>query len=296
MNIWLINGKKGMTQKTIIEILLAIVSALILMLVLGQFGDILTDTTPREICKVSAYTRSAYFEKNIAFQKIFGIPSLKCKTEYDCLATGSGCSKPYITTKVKDAEGIKKEIAGNMYNCWDNFGEGKIDPIGGSFNLGSNVCLICSRIKFDDKAKSEIKQVNNLVDYLSTNKIPGKNITYSQFLTRSNKPNALGAEYKIDLSKEYAVVYTVYAPGYAAKVGAAATGALVGGSTIAIVFGTGGTAAIVFGGVAGAYGVTELQNLWESWFDLDKPIFSLTLTEYNANELSRGCSEIISIA
>jgi len=86
----------------------------------------------------------------------------------------------------KDLENAKEEIANKMYDCWKQFGKGKIDFLEDwDFGASNTYCFPCTQIMFSEELKD--KKITDFTKYLDENIIPGENITYTQFLTDSKE-------------------------------------------------------------------------------------------------------------
>jgi len=83
-------------------------------------------------------------------------------------------------------EFTNKVIANLLYDCWDQFGMGRLEVF--SEKTQDRQCVICSRIEFSDNAKKALKGASStlyleeLNDYLKNNKPLLHDISYHQFL------------------------------------------------------------------------------------------------------------------
>ncbi|MBU2497110.1 MAG: hypothetical protein KJ767_03570 [Nanoarchaeota archaeon] len=163
-------GKRAQVRQ---EVVLWVI-ALIVLVVLSIFVYFLYYNSPatinKETCKQSVLMRAAWIMTPSEVR-----PPLRCKTQD-------------VEIKTTNQDEIKREIANSMYDCWDMLGQGKVDFLGQdatkwfAIQPDEPACIICSRITFADNVKTKVKNVNNLTTYLNNVKIPGKEITYSQFL------------------------------------------------------------------------------------------------------------------
>jgi hypothetical protein len=171
--------KKGeITTTQIVTWIVLIVSFIVILFFVTQLN--LGKTTSDEVCHNSVLTRST---------GVFGketIP-LQCKTNYVCISqdgTCEGMTSPEIK-KVKTVEEIYEILAGEMYNCWWMFGEGKLNYVGNTA-FSEPICSICDQVGFDNSMNEifptgEIDK-NEFYSYLSNTNISGKDITYLDYL------------------------------------------------------------------------------------------------------------------
>jgi hypothetical protein len=147
---------------------------------------------------------------------------LKCQTTKTCVTaglTGGKCSdfenlKGIEKVKVKGAEQVERVIAQNIVDCWEMMGEGRVKLFSQKWaeTYGAGLvypsCVICSRIAFDMKGlekagitKEQLAAVD-INNYMMTHLIPGKDITYYEFLV-GNAPAKLNIKDNLlDLQKE----------------------------------------------------------------------------------------------
>lgn len=128
---------------------------------------------------------------------------LKCKTEKICVTTGLfagkctdfGSEKGITYAKVKSVEDVEKLVAQSIIDCYSMMGEGKVSIfsqyIAQTYGLGSVYpsCIMCSRIAFDKeklgKAGIDLSTMD-LVNYMRTHLLPGKDVTYYDYLAGEN--------------------------------------------------------------------------------------------------------------
>jgi len=177
------------------------------------------------------------------------LPPLKCKTDKICVTNkmfGKGDCKDsfgdsYTTIRVssdkaKAEEEIKKILADSLAECWSMMGEGKIQVFEREVFSSKKKCVVCSRIDFDKNV--DVKEINGLFSYLNKN-LPGKDISYWQFLTNSKVSDSSLSQQKISKlsTSEKAIVFIEIDNKNIAETSAMLTGGLVG---------------TVFGGTKGA--------------------------------------------
>lgn len=95
-------------------------------------------------------------------------------------------SKKYNIKKLSEND-VNKILAEELRLCWYKMAEGNRNIFEQSyfFELSPNVCLICSEIEFDDKLKG--KSFSGLLDYLTSKKIPKGDMSYFNYLVRSQR-------------------------------------------------------------------------------------------------------------
>lgn len=96
------------------------------------------------------------------------------------------CKTDEITISTTDKEEIKKQIADEMTSCWAMLGEGKVNFFGRGWS-DENRCVFCSKIKFSDKVKKNVDEINDLSTFMLETRMPGKDITYTDFLAGSEE-------------------------------------------------------------------------------------------------------------
>ncbi len=172
-------------------ILIVLISTLLFLAFEGNLKELYAKITEKQSCKSSVQANALLKMRYADFSG-----EIKC---------------PIVPLKINDKndEIAKKKIADAMYDCWDQFGQGKLEL----FTDDNVYCTICHRITFDEDVK-----INGFSSYLATNYAPGQKISYLQFLTTEQTQNAeflkefenKKIEESIDASKnkEYAVIFT----------------------------------------------------------------------------------------
>ena len=135
------------------------------------------------------------------------------------LDTDIKCPTQELHIKTRDHNVAKQNIAKAMYDCWDQFAQGKLNLFGDEETI---YCSICHIITFRHKNK----EILGFANYLATQKIPMKGgITYLDFFMNYETPQSEGVipemdesqqesfnEGIIDTSKTYATIFA-YAKG-----------------------------------------------------------------------------------
>ena len=273
--------KRGITGNVLVGFIIAIIGAGILFLVFPNISDLFSTTVDKDVCHTSVLLRSEAIEKGketvgglIASQ----IP-LRCKT------------KELIISST-DPEKIKNEIANAMYDCWWMLGEGKRNFFTKDLT-GESYCVICSKIKFADSVKSKLNQVTGLNEYLGTKTIPGRNVTYWQYLTSSNKLDVKKTgEDTIETSRDYSITYSLI-EGSTLLNWAGASSGFIGGVAVVALFSGVGTPVIIAAGII--WGIA-------GWFTTEAVIkgryyVKIDWMDYSAESLKQfGCTSIQSIS
>ena len=193
-------------NKASIEFIVIIIFLLAVLIILigfqlKLFGSAQQET-PKNICKTDVTLNAALrFKGSVLSSK------LNCPTQM-------------ITIKETDESAIKAKLATAMYDCWDQFGQGKLEL----FSDNGLFCSVCSVINFEKKDMA----IGHFTDYLMTAKAPAPNqkITYMDFLQGYETPKAKEVyedpgifnskdsrlENQIDTSKTYSVMF-VYGRG-----------------------------------------------------------------------------------
>ena len=102
------------------------------------------------------------------------------------------------TTKLKEYA-LDEKIGEEMRKCWYKLGEGKLDLFNSWYGfqdkkpwrdlipgIGENkipiTCVVCSRIKFDDKIKEIYPSVSSINEWLKISTVPKRDVTYYDYL------------------------------------------------------------------------------------------------------------------
>ena len=190
--------KRGLEAKTLVWIIIVIICFAIILLVIKTWP--FTQTIDKEACHESVLLRSLPGISEAS--KL--ITPLRCKTE------DIRIDKNYRTEQM-----IQERVANAMYDCWWMLGEGKLTPFSESTwkEMGvipaKSLCVICSTIKFDNKIKEKISQVD-VLNYLNKEKIPGKDTTYFEYFS-DEKGTILPTDVKVEPIKtdnDYAIIFS----------------------------------------------------------------------------------------
>ena len=129
---------------------ITIFGVIVLIVLLGLSSSMINtakDVSKREICKRSVEYSSSLYKMHVEPEDLLG------KINY-VLSDPFGnpgeleCSTNYINFKSDDSEVIKREIADEMVDCWELYGEGELEIFDTKDN---NYCVVCSRLTFDEE-------------------------------------------------------------------------------------------------------------------------------------------------
>ena len=147
--------KKGMfTQTKIAYFVLIIIVGLIFVKFVSDWGERVAEESEIEKCRSS-------IERNAKLR--IGKLNLGAETE---------CNTRHRKIKNWDEERAKQELARQLYLCWRESGRGRLNL----FDEPDVYCRICSQIDIEGVTVAGFK------DYLLDNKIPGKQISYYEYL------------------------------------------------------------------------------------------------------------------
>ena len=207
--------KRGeLTTQQIVGLVILITSFIVVLFLIFRLN--INEESTTELCRNSVALRGKALLKDSV--------QLNCYRSYKCITqdgTCEGLNNPEVK-KVNDLNGIYKEVANEMADCWFMFGEGKVDYIGSGI-VQSNYCSICSQIFFDDSLKNvqgaengEISK-DELYNFMSATKIGDGKMTYSEYLfgtnniqqlkqTVSSSENGASTFGDIEIGKQFFVV------------------------------------------------------------------------------------------
>ncbi len=191
-------GKKGVQTISyfIFVITIAVVSLVVLLyfVLRVDFKEFSVDET----CQLSVLSRAITPDYG---KKAINIP-LKCSTRETCVTDSvfGKCEEQFADGEAerlrisgepeKAAKIIEKSVADSMLSCWKMMGEGRVDLLGDTLPLekAEPVCVICSRIAFDEDFKSgmrfkEIIEEVDINDFLEENQAPQSKESYLSIFT-----------------------------------------------------------------------------------------------------------------
>ncbi|MEM4366081.1 MAG: hypothetical protein QXN46_00575, partial [Candidatus Woesearchaeota archaeon] len=185
--------RKGITETGLVAIILVLASGIVLGALVYQFTVKGKQVGSIELCRQNVLTAS----KVVALGKADIWPITNCFTED--LGKLPEKEEEAITLI---AEGIRK--------CWYMWGEGKLTPWSSTWLSRNIMCHVCTM--FEPSAEVSIEKLHG---WMRTHNIPGKELTYYDFLKEGYIPfiyPALEEEAKakkVDLTKgmKWAVFY-----------------------------------------------------------------------------------------
>ncbi len=213
----MIKNKKGdMVWNRLVGIILITIAFIILVILITRFFPVFVGELGPQVCKTSVDLKASYIEKSLEEKAgsalLYGVPQLKCETQYECITMGGECPKGYFETTAKDEEQIKKRLADSMYRCWDQLGRGQKNFFERDLTK-EQYCVFCSVITFDSKIQEEYPEIGGLANYFATEKRFGTNLTYWQhFITPKGVPKETAQtkyDPEIQTDKDYLIVYSL---------------------------------------------------------------------------------------
>lgn len=200
----LLNKKGEITTSFLVSILILVVSVAVIVLIYLQFnfdGQI-DDLTCKESVVLRGTLASTIPDSMGSIAQ--GLVPLKCKTEKICISADKKdkCEKTFGSAKdiqlkiVSSDLEIEQILAQELVSCWSMMGEGKLSLFSPSlaYNFGgigeiSSSCVLCSRIAYDYHSLEDngidLSKVN-LINYMKGHKMPGKEITYYDYMVLSD--------------------------------------------------------------------------------------------------------------
>ena len=200
--------RKGLSaMSSIMTLIILLVILFLLSMLVSTIMNIINESVENNSCKQSV-TEYAAIKK--AEFKIIDF-EIDCPTKrFDGLD-----EKNHFPKLGGSHEELKKQIADEMYYCWDNYGRGELDLF---VDKDQKFCAYCSYIEFEEE---EIL-LYNFLDYLMTTKTPKRDKTYFDFFSNLQiTPEIIkevekvneGELDKLNTSETYAVLYTHYTKG-----------------------------------------------------------------------------------
>lgn len=257
-------NKKGLSM-TLEKVGILILSVAVLMLVINIMSDYFISVKQKaelQTCKNSVIAHA----------------SLKFD-DFDA-SNNIDCPIIDVEVKAKTKDAVMYNMAERMAQCWDIYGEGKLQLFEMEPDKETNYCAVCHYMTFDDDVEIEMK---DFLQYLETKKYKDK--TYMEYLAPySTKTDLNELEYVpiIDTSNDYGIfmVYTkdeYDSPYSVAKIGGVIGGAvttvlaIVGSTALAIIpeptitkVGAAALAGVAIGGVSGYMSGDDEKN-WKAY-------------------------------
>jgi len=189
----ILDTKRGELTTTQIVLLVILVASFAIILFF-IFRLNLRQETVKEVCHNSVVLRG-----NAALPGSTTTIPLNCRQAFVCVTTDGTCERMSsydYRLDVDTKEELYSALAEEMAGCWWTYGEGKVNYVGEEF-VSDNYCSICSRLVFDNSIKQElftngkIDKTDFYQNYLVKQKMPGKEITYAEYLFGTNDLNAI---------------------------------------------------------------------------------------------------------
>ena len=186
-------SKKAMSEIVLVSLIAAVVGLIIMGWAVNSIVDTIKSTTDKEACRASVELKAQTILGIIKYQ---GNIPLKCNVQ---------------SIEIKNTGEFKKvdeTIANAMYDCWYQFGEGKIDFLN-TYDLTDNrYCFLCNKISFDDSIKN--KNIVGLDNYLKEQKIGGgSSITYADYFYTDSSNKDLSQFNNFNTNKPLYILYYV---------------------------------------------------------------------------------------
>lgn len=189
-SIWDVKGawnfimKKGeLTTQQIVMIIILVISFSVLLFLFFRLNP--GELTKKDICHNSVVLKTKSSSLTGA--------SLDCSTNYVCISGGGECEniiEDYkIEVDVNNKDEILNAIAEEMVDCHWMFGEGEIDYVSGTLNVGNTACSICFIVSFDEEIKQKYPSLFTFQSFYSSYLVNNKKSnsqTYSQYLYGTN--------------------------------------------------------------------------------------------------------------
>ena len=181
-----------------VETVIALVSFIILLGVLGAIFLHLQDSSDDDVCTLSVLARGT------APQSAQALVPLKCQTKKTCF-TCEGCDKKkaceesfagekgvrMITLPSEKGAAktlIERETAEAYYRCWKKMGQGKLSLFGTyltsrGLTVGKSVCVMCDRLAIDKGVSSDVLTQLDIHGYMRDTPVPEHKETYLELFT-----------------------------------------------------------------------------------------------------------------
>jgi hypothetical protein len=195
-------NKRGDVNWFVVSIILAVITLAVFVLIFVFFP--FQQTIDRAACKESILLKAILPGGDVPAKDLV---SVRCKSRVICLTTKAsgkgnctGIGKTYetqrlsATTVIEQKEQIRMFLAREMADCWNMFGEGKLQIFSRAWKITDadvSKGIICDKIEFDDSIlfgkdkddpSDDIKNITGLVQYMTTHKVPTQNYSYMDYL------------------------------------------------------------------------------------------------------------------
>jgi len=247
----MMKSKKASQFTFIFAVVLAVVILIIMILLFSKIRKGMEESAHDMRCKSSI---AAYAKLN-NIPKIPGSSGNVDESDIDC-------PTKFVTIEKGSPLKTKREIANLMFECWNNYGEGKLllfKPESMKF------CAICSVFQFEDKSV----KVDKFLSFLVTERAPIKNKdgfspTYYDYISGSSGSDIMLSgqlsgydQNYLSGNKRYAVVFAIQKDLFWNKFWNGAKGFAVAASIMVVL----ATATVVTAGVGGPLAIVALSAL-----------------------------------
>ena len=237
------NKKGELSSSQLVTIIILIVSFAVILIFFYMFN--FKGEVSKESCRNSVVLRGTAMSKSVV--------QLQCETKDVCFSKTGNCDSAKKGTeiiRVVDKPALLNELGTLMYDCWWQFGEGKIDYRAAGIGSTESYCAVCNTIKFDSsiKGNSEMNSISlaDLYGSLQNRKVPNRDESYLQYMFKFNDIDAVASSLKavtpdygpqldiysktIDLSQgDMALVTALNKEGWGKTLAGFGTGATAGG-------------------------------------------------------------------
>jgi hypothetical protein len=214
------------------------------------------------------------------------------------------CPTQFITIEKQNPVEMKRDVANLMYDCWNNFGEGKLLLFR---QTDEKFCVVCSVIDFEDRST----RLDRFATFLMQERIPNKRAdgtrpTYYDYIAGHSEGTTDPTEAGradigyLDGGRRYAIMFTYYKESFWNQarnflIYGAIASVVVGALTMAVVSGgtlTPLTVVIILGVSSGVAGGIAGATAAEATTDVDWDA-RLIMTEYTPEKIQQlGCGEL----
>lgn len=183
-------NKKAVSPEMMVILLVFVIGAMILLVTSYTIAGILKEDTDIETCRLSVLAQAQLRKVPVVGVSTPGTivpldcPSRRLKIFENKLDIDGKESKRYYFKKLSSDE-LNHIIAEELRLCWYQMVEGTKDIFEYDLISAQSVCLICSEVEFDEKLKGN--SYEGLLDYLKSRKIPKADVTYFNYLIRSQR-------------------------------------------------------------------------------------------------------------
>src|SRR3989344_4519376 len=208
------DGRKAQAPRMLVILILVAVGIASTLMFQNQLFAKVNEKGPKEICKASVYQYALG-----SFQGINFVDSVECPTQR-------------IVIYAQDSGGIQAALAEKMYDCYDQFWQGKYELFNGPGV--EQFCVICHVIKIEQDVSIPAA---DFLNYLRTTNSPDGKTKYLDYLMKHTTDEDALSEYKtqtgpvqydIVTGQPYATVFTYLRKGYMNKMMSTGVGVAAG--------------------------------------------------------------------